>query len=285
MSIGDACASPRSFDGTVDRHADRAFDVRLPLPQRLDVDAERGGDFGVVGLAAELRRERRARGADVARLAAHGARHVILATQLVEDRAADARHGERAEREAALGIERVHGRHQAERAGADQLVVIELVAQLALELARDVMHEAQVLGEERVSGGQVAFGEGFPMGSGFHGLAPASGCGRAGNGGHRVGTRSVGHDGMKREMTPRTASAAGDPSSASCTVMPAPTAASRHGSSGTAPATSIVRPRKCEHAPTRNSHASAATASPWRFDDHAHDRVRRRRALTVFTSA
>ena len=117
---------------------------------------------------------------------------MVLATQLVEDRAANARHGERAERESALRVERAHRGHEAERAGAHQLVVIELVAQLALELTRDVMHEAQVFGEESIAGGQIAVGEGLPRGTRFHVVRLPAGLRSGGTfqgaGGQRAGT-------------------------------------------------------------------------------------------------
>ena len=93
---------------------------------------------------------------------------MVLPAQLVEDGAANAGHREGAERQAARGIERGHRRHQAQGAGADQLVVIELVAQLALELPGNVVHETEIVGEEQIAGGQVAVGECGPLGSGFH---------------------------------------------------------------------------------------------------------------------
>ncbi len=104
--------------GAVDRDADRAFDVRLPLPQCLNVHAERLRDFGIFRRAADARGHGGAGGLDVAGLAAHGPRHVVLPAQLVEDRAANSRHGERAERESALRVERAHGGHETERSGA-----------------------------------------------------------------------------------------------------------------------------------------------------------------------
>ena len=67
-SSGDDCCLTALVRRPVDRDADRALDVRLPLPQRLDVDAERLRDFGVFRLATELRRERGARGGLMSRV-------------------------------------------------------------------------------------------------------------------------------------------------------------------------------------------------------------------------
>jgi len=92
--------------------------------------------------------------------------------------------------------------------------MIELVAQLALELTRDVMHEAQILGEERISGCQVAAGEGFPIGSGFHvQLQRRDGEEKEELLFNAAGAPpgAAGHDGMNRLMTARMASAAGEP--------------------------------------------------------------------------
>src|SRR5690348_3824127 len=133
------------------------------------------------------------------------------------------------------------------------------------------MYETQVLGEEQISGGQIAFGEGLPLCSGIHGQLQRLEEGRdtEGNDGEDIvaaeeGT-AFGHDGAIVLSRSRAASAAGEPSNASRTLMPAPMAAWRHGSSGTTPAISMARPRKCEHAPIKNSHASSATAAPLRF--------------------
>src|SRR5205823_5287043 len=103
-----------------------------------------------------------------------------------------------------------------------------------------------------------------PMGSGIHGqlqrrVKEGIGCDIAG----ARGAAALG--GMTRASTPRIVSAAGDPSSASCTVMPAPTAACKQGSSGMAPTISTSRLRKCAQAPVRNSQASCATDSPLRL--------------------
>jgi hypothetical protein len=65
----------------------------------LQVDAQVLGQLAVLGGAAEHAHQRLARRADLARLAADGAGHVVLPPQLVEDRAADAGRRERAEGE------------------------------------------------------------------------------------------------------------------------------------------------------------------------------------------
>jgi hypothetical protein len=87
--------------GVLDRHVHGVFGVGLPAPQRIQVEPQLLGDFPVGSGASEDSRERLACLRDLARLAADRPWHVILAAKLVEDRAANARHGERAEREAA----------------------------------------------------------------------------------------------------------------------------------------------------------------------------------------
>ena len=135
---------------------------------------------------------------------------MVLATELVEDRAANARNGERAERETPLGVERVHCRHQAERAGAHQLVVIELVAQLALELSRDVMHETQV------SVRSASRAARSPLANAFQ-LARDSMVQLQRREEERLdiaaGRGAIGHDGTRREGTSGRTSGAGEPHS------------------------------------------------------------------------
>src|SRR5262249_31659280 len=70
--------------------------------------------------------------------------------------------------ESAFRVECAHRGHETERSCAHQLVVIELVAQLALELTRDVMHQAEVLYQESIAGGQITSGEGLPRETRFH---------------------------------------------------------------------------------------------------------------------
>ncbi len=157
----------------LERHADAGLEIGLPAPERELVDAELRGELVVVGLAAELRVQRVARGGDVAGATADRARDVVEPAQLVEDRAADARHRERAEREAARVIEGLDRLDEAERAGADELVEVHLGGEGTRKLLRDVMHEAHVLPDERIAGFEVARGERGPkVGRRVHASAP-----------------------------------------------------------------------------------------------------------------
>jgi hypothetical protein len=128
----------------------------LPAPERVQVDAEVRRERAVVRIVAQNAGQRLARRRDVLALPPDRARNVVLPAQLVEDRAADARGGEGAERQPAARVEGVQRVHQAHRAGADQLVELRLHRQAAGELPRHVVHESQVLVEQAVACDRVA---------------------------------------------------------------------------------------------------------------------------------
>ena len=75
---------------------------------------------------------------EAVRLQAHEARHPVLRTQFVEDRAADARRAVGLELDAARQVEAVDRVHQAERAGRAEVVDVDRLRQrLQHALARD----------------------------------------------------------------------------------------------------------------------------------------------------
>src|SRR5690606_37841277 len=137
--------------GLIERNEEGALDFRLPTPEGLQIHLEVVRHFLIGRGVAVLAGERLTRGRDVAALAADRARHVILAAQLVQDGAAYPRRGERAEGQSASGVERVDGVHQADGAGADQLVEIDLYGQTAGELPGHVVHQTEVLGEQAIA--------------------------------------------------------------------------------------------------------------------------------------
>ena len=93
---------------------------------------------------------------DLAGPAAHRPRHPVERAQPVEDRAADARHGERLELHAALGVEALDGVDQAEHAGADEVARIDAVRQAGADTTGDELHQRRVVHDQVVAGRRVA---------------------------------------------------------------------------------------------------------------------------------
>ena len=162
---------------------DRAFHLGLPAPERLDVGASCERHLRVFRHATELAHEVLAGARDIARLPSDRARHVILPSQLVEDRATNARYGEGAEREAASSIERLDRRHEADRAGAHQLVEVRLHGETPGELPRDVMDEIQILAKDGIACEIISGCGPGPEGTGIHGRLGHRGGRRGGAGG------------------------------------------------------------------------------------------------------
>src|SRR5687768_5587756 len=102
------------------------------------------GDFARVGGAAVHRGEVARRFVDAARTGAVAARHEVEAAEVVEDGAADAQLGVRLER-SARRVELTSGVDEAERAGADEVIDLDLAGKAARDLLRDLEHEAHVL--------------------------------------------------------------------------------------------------------------------------------------------
>src|SRR5690606_16474971 len=107
------------LDRAVEGEVDGLLGVRLPTVELLEIDPERSR--GLLGLRLADERVAQLLAGRVERplLASDRARHVIPAAQVVEDRAADPRRGEGAEREAARGVEVLDRVDEPDRPGAD----------------------------------------------------------------------------------------------------------------------------------------------------------------------
>ena len=133
---------------TVQRDVVGAFDIGLPAPERVHVHVQMRRQFPVVGRAAIRALKGFASGGEIACLATDGARHMILLAQLIENRAADSRGRKGAEGEAARQVEALECGHEADRAGAHQLIEIGACGNRARDLMRHMMDEAEMLFEE-----------------------------------------------------------------------------------------------------------------------------------------
>src|SRR5690348_14562207 len=87
-----------------------------------------------------------------------------MTTELIEHRATNPWRSERAERESAGRIERIDGGDEAEGAGADELVELEIHADAAGHLARNEVHESEVLGDHALAVAAVAVDDGAGLG-------------------------------------------------------------------------------------------------------------------------
>src|SRR5690606_21528780 len=95
--------------------------------------------------------------------------------QVVQDRAPDARRGERAEGEPATRIEVLDRVDQTDGARADEVVDLDVDGERVHHLPRDVVDEAQVLFDERVADRRIAARPvGLPQRCGVHRLNPQS---------------------------------------------------------------------------------------------------------------
>src|SRR6185369_2381559 len=97
----------------------------------------------VGGLAAELDLERLVRLAELVRLETDEARHPVLAAQLVEDGAADARRAVGLELDPALEVEAVDRVHEPEDAGALEIFDVDRLRERDEQALRDVADERE----------------------------------------------------------------------------------------------------------------------------------------------
>jgi hypothetical protein len=134
--------------GGVELQHHAALDLLQPAPVRVEVDLERARDFLVAGLAAELVLQVGLRRAQQPAAHAHRARHPVARAQFVQHGAADARHGVGAERQPAPGVEALERLHQPQRAGADQVVDLDVARDAAGQLVGAVVHESEVAVEQ-----------------------------------------------------------------------------------------------------------------------------------------
>ena len=114
-------------------------------------DAEPGGHLVGPRRPAERGFERLAGLFHLAGLAAHQPRHPVHRAQLVEHGAADARHAVGLELDAALEVEGVDGVHQAEDAGADEVVEIDAVGQPRPDAFGVVLDQRQIPLDELIA--------------------------------------------------------------------------------------------------------------------------------------
>ena len=89
----------------------------------------------------------------------HQPRDPVHAAEFVEDGAADARGAIGFELDAAVRIEGVDGVHQAEDAGADEIVEFDLVGQFDIDPLGGVLDQGKIMFEERIAGFLVPPGE------------------------------------------------------------------------------------------------------------------------------
>ena len=90
-------------------------------------------------------------GRKLSRLSPNRARDVILPPQLVQNRAADTRRREGAERESARGVETLERAHQSHCSRADHLIHVRFRGQRARQLPRHVVNETKVFSEKAVA--------------------------------------------------------------------------------------------------------------------------------------
>ena len=150
--------------GTVERHAHRALGLRLELPERREIETEHPGDFLAHRLATELVAQRFTSGRQRARAAAHRRRHVVDPAKLVQDRAANPRNRKGAEGETAGRLEALQRLDQPHRAGAHELVQLDVRRDAAMDLPGHVVHQADVLGQQLLPCRDVTSAEGLPQG-------------------------------------------------------------------------------------------------------------------------
>src|SRR5687768_8351839 len=144
---------PRFFatERLIERADRRAFGVELPLPDRAGGHAHEMRDLVVRWRAPQRGRQHLARAAEVSGASTEVARQRVLTPKLVENRAANAWHGVRAERQPALCVKGVRRLYEAHHSSAHHFVEVSGRAETATELARDMVHEADVSREKRGS--------------------------------------------------------------------------------------------------------------------------------------
>jgi len=132
------------------------------------------GDLALFGSALEPALKRLLGGAQFPRLAPNRARHVVLPAELIQDGAANSRHGVGAEGQSARDVETLERIDQPDRAGTDHLVEVRLHRHAARHLPRDVVDETQMLGQKRIARGGITAGIPVPGCSRFHARTSAA---------------------------------------------------------------------------------------------------------------
>ena len=106
--------------------------------------AELRRDLLVGRRAHELLLERCDRALDLPRARANRARHPVERAQLVDDRAADARHREGLELDLAAGVEALDRADQPEEAVRDEVLLVDVRRQARAHSSGDELHERRV---------------------------------------------------------------------------------------------------------------------------------------------
>src|SRR5690606_20957516 len=101
---GNAAAVAAIGRRLVQREVRGALHVRVPAPEDVHVHSQSRGYLPVVGLAAQLMPECLTCRTQLAGLATHGARYMVLPTEFVQDRTAYPRRSKGTERQPALRL-------------------------------------------------------------------------------------------------------------------------------------------------------------------------------------
>ena len=120
------------------------------------LDLQLLGELGVGRRPAELVLELRVRLLDLAGARAHRARHPVERAQLVDDRAADALHGEGLEADLAARLEAIHRLDQADHPVGDQVGLLDVRGQPRAGAAGDELDQGRVGDDEPLAGALVA---------------------------------------------------------------------------------------------------------------------------------
>src|SRR5215208_6487270 len=135
----------------VERHHRGVGDAHQRLLELLDRHLELVGHLLVCGRPMQLVLELRVRTLDLPGLRAHRAGHPVERAQLVDDRALDARDGERLELDLALGLEALDRGDQAEQTVGDQVRLLHMGGQAAGHPAGYVLDERRVREHESLA--------------------------------------------------------------------------------------------------------------------------------------
>ena len=118
-------------------------------------DVEVLGELFVGRATTETVLELGERPLDAARPAAHRSRHPVELAEPVVHRTADARHGERLELHATLGIETFDGVDQAEHARADEVARVDARRQAGTHTTGDELDQRRVVDDQVLASGRV----------------------------------------------------------------------------------------------------------------------------------
>ena len=131
-------------DLVVQRQDDRAEHAVLQAGQLLGADPERGRHLGRGGHPPELGRQALLHVVEAAGEVAHRTRRPVGGADRIEDGSADALRHEALERHAARLVEAARRLHQAQRAGAGELLAIDMAGVVERDLEDDVADEREV---------------------------------------------------------------------------------------------------------------------------------------------